>query len=292
MARRDKDSNRAFYDTEREEDRRRFECGSKAFQAETLVPWVTSRLEPGARVLDIAGGSGVYASLIVRAAPVTVVGLDISSSMIRQRAEDPLLTENVVGDMEALPFPDSSFDAALFVGCLHHVPNPLKALEEAHRIVRPGGTVFAAEPCSLRVGTAGVAPVAGHEHEFRFSMSYLTAKFRQAGLRIENVTGKRLTLRFVAPRYHSPPLWLFRAADRIDRVVTAIPGATNLAELALIRATRPGAAPRATDDAFACPRCRATLAARVGELVCDGCGARYAVDDGVAMLLADDPADG
>jgi ubiquinone/menaquinone biosynthesis C-methylase UbiE len=292
MARADKDSNRAFYDTHREHDRHRFECGSKAFQAETLVPWVTSHLEPGARVLDIAGGSGVYASLIVRAAPVTVVGLDISSSMIRQRGEDSLLTENVVGDMEALPFPDSSFDAALFVGCLHHVPNPLKALEEAHRIVRPGGTVFAAEPCSLRVGVAGVAPVAGHEHEFRFSMRYVTSKFEQAGFRVDDVTGKRLTLRFVAPRYHSPPLWVFRAADRVDRIVTAIPGVTNLAELALIRATRPGDGTRTEASAFACPRCKAALAASETELVCAGCEARYAVDAGVPVLLADEPADG
>jgi hypothetical protein len=63
MERLDKDSNRAFYDSERADDRRRFEeQPSKAFLAETLVPWVVSALEPGARLLDIAGGSGAYAS--------------------------------------------------------------------------------------------------------------------------------------------------------------------------------------------------------------------------------------
>jgi SAM-dependent methyltransferase len=293
MGRVDKDSNRAFYDTQRDEDRRRFESGSKAFQAETLVPWVVSHLERGARVLDVAGGSGVYASLIVRAAPVSVIGLDISSSMVRQRSEDPLLPENVVGDMEALPFADGTFDAALFVGCLHHVPDPLPALREAQRVVRPGGTVFAAEPCSLRVGKAGVAPVPGHPHEFRFSLRFLTGNIREAGLRVEEVKGKRLTLRFVAPRFHSPPLWMFRAADRVDRLVTAVPGAVALAELALIRATRPGAAVAGDGGrgTVVCPRCLGALAMTAGELICGDCKTVYRIEDGIPMLLADEAAE-
>src|SRR5689334_5547450 len=108
MERVDKDENRAFYDTRREHDRHRFEeHPSKVFLGEVLVPWVVSALPDGARLLDIAGGSGWYASQIVRTSGVTVVGLDISQSMIEQRSEDPLLAENVVGDMEALPFDDA-----------------------------------------------------------------------------------------------------------------------------------------------------------------------------------------
>ena len=137
---------------------------------ETLVPWVASQVPAGARILDIAGGSGVYASGIVRAAPVAVVGLDISRSMISQRAEDPLLPENVVGDMEALPFPDGSFDAVLFAMCLHHLPDPGTALREAYRVLRAGGTLFAAEPSALRAGARGIAPVPESPHEFRFTL--------------------------------------------------------------------------------------------------------------------------
>src|SRR5205085_372102 len=122
----DRESNKAFYDSERENDRARFAREpSKLHTAELLVPWVKSCLRPGDRVLDIAGGSGSYASAIARAASVDVVGVDISESMIRQRLEDPLLEHNVVGDMEALPFRDGLFDAALFVAALHHVPDPL-----------------------------------------------------------------------------------------------------------------------------------------------------------------------
>ena len=240
MTRTDKDVNRAFYDTQREDDRHRFdEEPSKIHLQETLVPWVASHVEPGARILDIGGGSGVYASGIVRAAPVTVVGLDISSSMIEQRRTDPLLAENVVGDMEALPFEDGSFDAAMFVACLHHVPDPLPALREARRILRPGGTMFAAEPCSLRVGKAGVAPLAGHEHEFRFTMGFLMGRIEQAGFRIDELKGLRISLRFAATVQKNPSLKAHHAADRVDDVLRFIPGANRLAELALVRATTP-----------------------------------------------------
>ena len=239
MARVDKDENRAFYDTQREHDRLRFERDpSKAFLSEAIVPWVLGGLPDRARIADIAGGSGWYASKIVRAGPVTVVGLDISSSMIEQRAEDPMLTENVVGDMEALPFEDGSFDAALFVGALHHVPDPLPALREAGRVVRHGGRLFAAEPCSLRVGKAGVAPVPGHVHEFRFSQSFLIGRIQEAGFTVDDVQGKRTALRFAYPVLRRPSLAAFRRADRIDRLLAAVPGYTSLGELALIRATR------------------------------------------------------
>lgn len=99
----DKDVNRTFYNEQRYDERRRFaQEPPKVHAAELLVPWVVRHLRTGDRVIDIAGGAGTYPSDLVRAAAVTVVGLDISESMIDQRAEDPLLTENVVGDMEAI----------------------------------------------------------------------------------------------------------------------------------------------------------------------------------------------
>jgi SAM-dependent methyltransferase len=236
----DRQSNKAFYDSERPHDRERFgREASKLHTAELLVPWMTAALRPGDTVLDIAGGSGSYASAIVRAAPVTVVGVDISESMIRQRFEDPLLQHNVVGDMEALPFRDAAFDAAMFVAALHHVPDPLRALQEARRVLRPGGRLFALEPSSLRSLGGGAKPVPGLDHEFALSVSWLAAQMRRAGFEVEQVRFHNLSVRLLRrlARRESTPL--FRAGDAADRVLRLLPGLERLGETGLVRAVRP-----------------------------------------------------
>lgn len=233
-----KQANREYSEKWRDE-RRVFEQLPSRRNAEALiVPWVTSHLEDGARVVDIAGGVGTYASRIVRARAVEVVGLDISEAMIQARTEDPLLKENVVGDMEQLPFADASFDACLFVAALHHVPDPLAALREAFRVLRPGGQLFAFEPASLRA-RGGNRPIEGAPQEFRLSRSWLLARLSAAGFWIEEARGFRIGLRFLRPFADDQSARMWAWNDRIDRILAPLALVDRLGEIVRVRATKP-----------------------------------------------------
>src|SRR5215472_7375114 len=94
----------------------------------------------GMRVLDLACGPG-FVSAAIAERGAQPVGLDFSSAMVGlARAGHPAIRFEE-GDAEALPFADGSFDAVVGNFGIHHVPDPLRALREAHRVSRPRGRV-------------------------------------------------------------------------------------------------------------------------------------------------------
>ena len=115
-------------------------------------PFSLGPLAPGDAVLDIGCGAGVdslVAGHLVGPGG-TVVGLDVTPAMIeRARAHQARLgLVNVtfqVGEAEALPFPDNDFDAVISNGVFNLTLNKAKALEEAHRVLKPGGRFMGAD---------------------------------------------------------------------------------------------------------------------------------------------------
>jgi SAM-dependent methyltransferase len=98
----------------------------------------------GRSVLEIGCGMGCMASHWARAgAFVTAVDLNpVAVAQTRRRFEVYGLTGDVrEADAEALPFPDESFDYVYSWGVLHHTPAIRLAIEEIHRVLRPGGRV-------------------------------------------------------------------------------------------------------------------------------------------------------
>ncbi len=111
-------------------------------------------LAPGQSVLEVGCGSGLILPVFAREVGPTgwVVGLDHAPAFVAEaqaRVEAEGLAESVMveeGDAYHLPYSDASFDAAHCERVLMHLTDPVAALREMARVVRPGGRVVAVEP--------------------------------------------------------------------------------------------------------------------------------------------------
>jgi ubiquinone/menaquinone biosynthesis C-methylase UbiE len=124
-------------------------------------------LQPGERVVDVACGTGlvtVHAAASVGPTGM-VVGMDISAQMVASASavaawQHLRHTTFTRMDAEALQLPDGTFDVALCALGLMYVPNPVLALREMHRVLKPGGRAVAAVWGQRdRCGWAAIFPI-------------------------------------------------------------------------------------------------------------------------------------
>lgn len=100
--------------------------------------------DQAASALDLATGTGDIA-FALQARAVRVVGLDVTFRMIelaRAKARERSAPSFLVGDMQALPFPSATFDLVTTGYGLRNVPNLATALDEASRVLKPGGQML------------------------------------------------------------------------------------------------------------------------------------------------------
>ena len=114
-------------------------------RADVEAWFLLPRLQPGMRLLDAGCGPGTVTAGLARAvAPGEVVGIDVASGVLdhaRAHAADEGV-ENVTfseGDVYALDHPDASFDVVYANQLLQHLTDPVRAIREMGRVLRPGG---------------------------------------------------------------------------------------------------------------------------------------------------------
>jgi ubiquinone/menaquinone biosynthesis C-methylase UbiE len=130
---------------------RRFDRWARTYGQGRTAPWFRHfqqiglerlALQPGERFLDVGCGTGWA---VQQAAGLlgsgTACGLDVSPRMIEEAYRQSLRAgaEFHLGSADRLPFVGNSFDALLCSCSFHHYQQPLAALAEFRRVLRPGG---------------------------------------------------------------------------------------------------------------------------------------------------------
>ena len=164
---------------------------------EVFIDWLS--LPPALRWLDVGCGTGAFTELVLdRCAPKEISGIDPAEDQIAFARSRPGAKRASfrVGDAQSLPFDDAAFDVAAMALVITFVPDPVKAVAEMKRVVKPGGTAatymwdflgkgFTQQPFDDAFEAMNLAPPAPPRRA-NSSLNSLNGFFQAAGLdRIE-----------------------------------------------------------------------------------------------------------
>jgi ubiquinone/menaquinone biosynthesis C-methylase UbiE len=108
-----------------------------------LARQVAAELAPGSEVLELAPGPGYFAIELARLGSYRIAGLDISQTfveMARKNAREARVEVDFrQGNAAATPFDNETFEFILCRAAFKNFAEPLKAVQEMHRLLRRGG---------------------------------------------------------------------------------------------------------------------------------------------------------
>jgi ubiquinone/menaquinone biosynthesis C-methylase UbiE len=179
------------------------------------------------RLLDVGSGDGFWTVRFARQC-ANVIGLEPDTVALRYALalhRRPNLAF-VEGSAESLPFPDSSFDKVVSISSLEHFGDPLQALREMARVLKPGGRIgLSVDSLSEENSSASFREWHRRRHLVTnyFSQDELEEALDEAGLQADE-TVHLLTSRIAVglrqafvrhPRYWLPMFPLFYSAVRL-----------------------------------------------------------------------------
>lgn len=108
-----------------------------------LARRVAEELSPESRVLEIAPGPGYFAIELAKLGAYRITGIDISKTFVeiarRNAAEAGVEVDFQPGDAANMPFENETFDFLLCRAAFKNFAEPLRALNEMHRVLKGGG---------------------------------------------------------------------------------------------------------------------------------------------------------
>jgi ArsR family transcriptional regulator len=118
-------------------------CPGRSWEA---IGRMALRLTPAIDIADLGAGEGLISQLLAnRARRVWCIDnsprmVEVGTELARKNGLANL--EYKLGDIETVPLPDKSVDLAILSQALHHAQHPQVAVDEAYRILRPGGQIL------------------------------------------------------------------------------------------------------------------------------------------------------
>lgn len=111
-----------------------------------LAKRVAGRLPSGSRVLEVAPGPGYFCIELEKLGSYSVTGMDLSRTFVKMAAEKAVeagvQVQFVQGSASNMPFPKESFDFLLCRAAFKNFADPVGALKEMCRVLRPDGTAL------------------------------------------------------------------------------------------------------------------------------------------------------
>lgn len=112
---------------------------------------IAQHVRPGWNVLEVAPGPGFFAIELAKLGDFRVTGLDISRTLVEIAKENArkagVNVDFRLGNAAEMPFAGETFDIAYCSAAFKNFSEPAKALDEMHRVLRPGGEAIISDLC-------------------------------------------------------------------------------------------------------------------------------------------------
>jgi ubiquinone/menaquinone biosynthesis C-methylase UbiE len=115
-------------------------------ELEPLVRQVSALLPAGSHILEVAPGPGYLSIELAKRGAYHIVGVDISASFVeiaRAKAREAgVAADFQQGNASGMPFAAGSFDFVICRAAFKNFTEPVEAIREMHRVLKPGGAAY------------------------------------------------------------------------------------------------------------------------------------------------------